>query len=117
MTITIRATPRPWRLDSRLPWMICVNGYVIATTTNEAALVYATRRDARVFEADAHLIVTAVNEDDALKAVETAARRLKAERDTDAATGANDDALETADAELDEALAALDAIRAQEAVR
>ena len=54
---------------------------------------------------------------DALKAVETAARRLKAERDTDAATGANDDALETADAELDEALAALDAIRAQEAVR
>jgi len=54
---------------------------------------------------------------DALKAVETAARRLKAERDTDAATGANDDALETADAELDEALAALDAIRAQEVAR
>ena len=54
---------------------------------------------------------------DALKAVEAAARRLKAERDTDAATGANDDALETADAELDEALAALDAIRAQEVAR
>ena len=126
MTDTTKATPRPWTLHEgqwadhsddggggfhvRMPGFED-HGGPSARYFDYAGNAYPEDADYTEAEANAALIVAAVNEYDALKAVEAAARRLKAERDIDAAMGANDDALEVADAALDLALAALDAIR------
>lgn len=78
MTDTTKATPRPWRLGDRLPWMVCVDGRVIATTADSrTAASFNDDPERQIAHANAALIVEAVNEHDALLAVEQAARAIE----------------------------------------